>query len=335
MAKEVVVCEVLCFLRNNFDKLPISQLKPVLVNFYKDEDLFTAKELLNKAVLRAVKDTGGEPEVPRLPKRQGDNKGKQTAEDLLKLFSIVDERKLSEALPRFTADDLSKIPFMNADSGSVLTMAKTIESLEHRMRGVEQMLMRLTSQSSGSLTEVVCDKQSGEVPGTDYSTSCLQASASAAPDITDTNKTPDASWSVVVRQKKNKDSKSADSNPMQSSQSTRSGNKVKIVGTRQTDESALKTGVTIVKKAVLHIDNLHSDCTEALLKDYLLAAEIDVLTCYKAQSWLREEERSQVTAYRVCIPAAHRQKMLNPELWSAGVIIRDWKFKRSNNDGRS
>jgi len=38
-----------------------------------------------------------------------------------------------------------------------------------------------------------------------------------------------------IRISLHKDSKSADSNPMQSSQSTRSGNKVKIVGTRQTD----------------------------------------------------------------------------------------------------
>ena len=77
MASEVFVCEVLCFIRNNFDKLTPSQLKPVLVSFYEDEELNNAKELLLKAVQRAIDDVGGDPEMPRLPKRQGVNKRKQ------------------------------------------------------------------------------------------------------------------------------------------------------------------------------------------------------------------------------------------------------------------
>lgn len=53
MSREVVICEVLCFIRNKFDKLPASQLKPILVSFYKDEDLISAKDLLLKEVHRA------------------------------------------------------------------------------------------------------------------------------------------------------------------------------------------------------------------------------------------------------------------------------------------
>jgi len=45
MAREVVICEVLCFMCNNFDKLTASQLKPVLSNFYGDEDLLVQKRI--------------------------------------------------------------------------------------------------------------------------------------------------------------------------------------------------------------------------------------------------------------------------------------------------
>ena len=55
MAREVVICEVLCFMCNNFDKLTASQLKPVLSTFYGDEELFGAKEILIKAVTAADK----------------------------------------------------------------------------------------------------------------------------------------------------------------------------------------------------------------------------------------------------------------------------------------
>jgi hypothetical protein len=99
--------------------------------------------------------------------------------------------------------------------------------------------------------------------------------------------------------------------------------------------AALKPGVHIIKKAVVHIDNLGPDCTEALLQDYLLAADINVLSCYVAKSWLREQERAKVTAFRVCVPLEQRQLILDPQLWSQGVIIRDWLFKKSSNGGHA
>ena len=50
MACPVVICEPLSFLSNNFDKLTISQLKPIVANFYQDEEVIEAKEILLKDV---------------------------------------------------------------------------------------------------------------------------------------------------------------------------------------------------------------------------------------------------------------------------------------------
>ena len=91
-----------------------------------------------------------------------------------------------------------------------------------------------------------------------------------------------------------------------------------------------QSGVPIIQKSVIHIDNLHPDCTQALLMDYLLAADVKVLSCYGSKSWLRENERDQVTAFRVCVPASQRHKVFDPQLWSEGVVIRDWKFKKND-----
>jgi len=105
-----------------------------------------------------------------------------------------------------------------------------------------------------------------------------------------------------------------------------------LVGTARTDEhDKLKSGVLIIKKAVFHTDNLDWNCTQALLTDYLLAADIEVLSCFHAKSWLRDAEKDQVTAFRVCVHAKQRHKLFDPELWSEGVVIRDWRFKK---DGR-
>ena len=73
------------------------------VSFYEDEELVDSKEQLLKAVQRAITDVGGDSEMPRLPRRQGEHKRKQTTDDLMKLFTIIDERNLTAALPYFTA----------------------------------------------------------------------------------------------------------------------------------------------------------------------------------------------------------------------------------------
>ena len=144
MALEVV-SEVLCFLSNNFE-LPASQLKPVIVSFYEDDELCNAKELLLEAVQRAIADVGSDPKMPRLPRRQGEHKHKQTVDDLLKLLMTADERNLKTVLPCYSACNPSRIPSVNAESISVITMAKKIDALEQGMKSVEQLLLTAPSQ---------------------------------------------------------------------------------------------------------------------------------------------------------------------------------------------
>ena len=91
--------------------------------------------------------------------------------------------------------------------------------------------------------------------------------------------------------------------------------KQKIFGTRKENDSTVKSGVKFIRKAVVHIDSLglHPDCTEALLTDYLIAAGVDVISCYSVKSWLRGDEKEQVTAFRVCVLPAAKRYMLFSE----------------------
>jgi len=67
------------------------------------------------------------------------------------MFTIVDERNPGGDLPRFTADDLTKIPFVNTDSINVLAMTKKVDDMEQRMKVIESLLMQ-SSQPS-----MICD----------------------------------------------------------------------------------------------------------------------------------------------------------------------------------
>ena len=63
-----------------------------------------------------------------------------------------------------------------------------------------------------------------------------------------------------------------------------------------------------------------------------MSNDVQVLTCYKAKSWLRVEEWDKVTAYSVCVPLTEREKIFDPQLWSEGVIIRNWCLKNEKRD---
>jgi len=320
MAK-VVINELLCFIRQNFDKLTTSQLKPVVCNFYKEDDICVAKDILLKDIHPLVSsDT-----LPRMPNRQGPGKCKQSVDDVFKLFTIVDEQKLWDSLPRFVAEDLSKVPFLNADSVSTINLSKRMEVMERRMSLLEQTV----GDNSGGASQDLC-------------------SNAITVNSPEEEATIDNEWTTVVRRKKNATKsvqipKSPSTAQIPKSPSTvgtgtrhthsdKPRIRQKVIGTRAENEgTSLKTGIEIVKKSVVHVDNLGPDCNEALLKDYLLAADITVISCFKAKSWLRDNEKDSVTAFRVCIPATQRHMIFKSDLWNRGTIIRDWRFKSQQN----
>ena len=343
----VLVNEALCFLYNKYDNIQHNDLKTVLASFYRDEELVAAKEVLVKAVQQCFRDIGAdEADVPRLPRRHGENKIKQTVEDILKLFTLMDERKLRDALPTFVAGDLTRIPFVSNDGFSMVTMARRLEAMEQRL-----VLMEERSAVSPSLgkrdvaaTEAVDQREPPRRQAAQLPTGGPPSTADS--DVRDLQcgnaDDNDAEWSTVVKNRRHR-------SPRPPAQVTRQQNnvtnqnsqlrqpreqvkKTKVFGTCKSNDISLKSGVDIIQKAVVHIDNLSPDCTEALLNDYLLSNEVQVLTCYKAKSWLRKEEQDQVTAFRVCVPLSEREKIFDPQMWSKGVIIRKWRFKTVKQD---
>ena len=361
MAPEIFINEVLCFVKYNYDRLTTSQLKPILSNFYKDEVLIEAKELLLKSLQGiAIND------IPRMPKRQGDNKGKKTVDDILQLYSIVDEQKLVDILPRFTAEDLSKIPFMNADSVNVVTMAKRLEYMDQRISALEQMAgnaeANMVANAEANETAYVEANTMTPLLDTDSSAVVSVDEAYDSSDLSVLMEVPSNqnvnSWSTAIK-RKTKNLKNTvipgDSNVTASTVFGQSGpdsphrqsipqvkstlsqhgneNKQKIRGLRQGNFTNSSVKPAIVKKAVFHIDNLDSGCNEESLTEFLNTNKIDVLSCFKTKSWLRDAEKNKAIAFRVCVQSTKRQQILDPQLWTAGIIIRDWKFKANKNGG--
>ena len=218
---------------------------------------------------------------------------------------------------------------------STINLSKRLEAMEQRTCFLEQTV------STNVLDVKVSDNSGDQRHDPPVDLSSADMSDNANDDETD-SKLP---YVEVVRKKRQTEKvhKTGHRQPLAStSQPAVSRNQPhqhkksqKVLGNRDDKDTVLKAGVKIIPKSVVHIDNLSPECTEALLKDYLLSANIPVLSCYTSKSWLREGEKDQATAFRVCVPREHRHLLFEPQLWSQGVIIRDWKFKGPQHGGHA
>lgn len=77
------------------------------------------------------------------------------------------------------------------------------------------------------------------------------------------------------------------------------------------------------------MDNLDANCTQELLKVYLLSNDVSVYVM-KPNLGYAIQKKDKVTAFRVCVKAEHRTVVMDANLWSTGIIFRDWKFKGRN-----
>jgi len=248
-------------------------------------------------------------------------------------------------MPRFVAADLKRILFVNVDSMNVAAMARKLESREHRMIAFEQLVISSSGTDKVVLpndqVQLPTDKISLQMPVSSVDTRVTYDGPMHESDTADDEQSHDGgSWVQVAYKNKrrliNTNQAGIHRAPQNVQQSSHQRKKQqKVLGTCVTDESNVKSGVVIKQKAVLHVDHLDPQCTESALTEFLKAGGIDISSCHESKSWLRGTELDQVTAYRVCVPAAHRSLMLDPKLRAEGIIVRDWKLKETKNGRQS
>ena len=83
----------------------------------------------------------------------------------------------------------------------------------------------------------------------------------------------------------------------------------------------VKSGVTLIRKSVYHVDNVHQECTDSAMNDFLTSQNINVISCFTAKSWLRSSDKDHVCAFRVCIAAEDHDKFMRPSLCWCCVVL--------------
>ena len=104
-ARKFVLSNLLCFTANKWHSIASKPLKSLLVDYYSNEDIETAKELFFIEM-----DTLKIGDSIKLPRRRRESTGVNNIDDILTLFSILDERGLLEEIASFVSSSPDAMP---------------------------------------------------------------------------------------------------------------------------------------------------------------------------------------------------------------------------------
>ena len=149
---ELVVNDALCYLLNKFGKSNVKLLKSTLLDFYDVEDISAAKLRLLEDI-RKLNLTIKHPYMPQ--RRDGDLRLAREVDDVLSLFTFLDEQKLISQLPKYVANGPDGMPSQRLYDGDLNVVMSLLRNMEGRFIEMRGAIVALTRdiralQSKGS-----------------------------------------------------------------------------------------------------------------------------------------------------------------------------------------
>jgi len=352
--QNLVLCDVLCFVSSKYDSFPRSVIKDTLIGFYGEEELLLAKQcLINAASDKSVI-------IQQYSRRRiGENKLKSTVDDIMQIWSAVDEHGKLDTLPTFCSANITRIPVIPDEMSDLAYLRKTVAELKMQVDELTAMVTTLISGvihapavpqaktiARDIITGDIHDNQVTEVtagvsvqsPVSNYSAAVKVLPPSARDgDRPSARPSTDAGFTTVVNKKKVK------KRPLN------------LTGNNQ--ESTQLQGVE--KKLVFCVGRLKPDTTVGLVTDFLGCNGVTVHFCYVAvksatnnsDQNIEIEQNSDENSdpdtvndakpqrkhisMRVCVSQSDKSTVFNPDLWPVGVTVRPWIFKQGNRKPRS
>jgi len=143
----LVVCELLHFVVNTMNKHPMSTTKSVICEFYRDDEILSAKQKLISVMPEATK---GSLSSQLMKNRIGTNKVKVSVDDITGIISAIDEVGLWDSLPTFCAANRSRVP-------DIPDEVTDIAAVSYELKQVRQQLECLMSKFMSD-EEPVCSR---------------------------------------------------------------------------------------------------------------------------------------------------------------------------------
>ena len=147
----LILNNVLTFLVHRFGKLSVNQLKSMIVDFYRSEDLIDAK----KQLLHDISYVKAEINLPHIPdRREGEGRAAKVADDLITIFTCLDEKLKLSSLPKYVAEGPDVMPSARLYEGDLLTMMNMFSKLSGKVEETRSALSAIVDELRGVKQQV-------------------------------------------------------------------------------------------------------------------------------------------------------------------------------------
>ena len=118
-ADQIIVNELLTFLSDKINPLPHDMIVKLLVDFYSDDDITSAKNIMFQTAFNGR-------DAPRLIKRKGKDMSLNIIQDILTIFLEMPP----QSVPCYVAKELSRFPPLSVKCFDVSSLVKDMESVK-------------------------------------------------------------------------------------------------------------------------------------------------------------------------------------------------------------
>ena len=138
---ELVLCNLLCYLKSKYGKVGVKPLKSSIMDFYKVEDLALAKRQLINDVERLQL-----AQLPYIPERRvSDVQAARITDDLFTVFACLDELIKLKDLPCYVADSPDSMPSVRLYDGDLAVLMTRLQKIDDRITGHDSVLAAIAS----------------------------------------------------------------------------------------------------------------------------------------------------------------------------------------------
>jgi hypothetical protein len=320
-AETLIICELLCYLQNNFARSTANGLLTAISGFYSMEEITNAKHKLYEVIKRAFTSCD-DLDINNLPRfttrRPGDNKRRLDAGDVVELYTTLDTMVTNNDSPRFVALDLSRIPPFMPDATDFCSLAAGVEFLHGQMADV---LKRLSSYpavpgvnmlASGTVCNEVKLKavQSTSLAGAHAGSNVTHVIGSSTTDQGTRSGAGSYANSIYVQP------------AIRQPQPPRSC-PTRVYGSKKVNSVAVKA---VPRRLMAFVGRLHTDTTVDDLTSFLTESGLRDVRCTKLKTPPGREFKT--AAFCVSCPSVGNEDIFYMDsVWPECAEVRDWYFK--------
>ena len=290
-----VRCELLCYSFNYANKSSVGGLTDCLVQFYKPDEIYKAREMLWNELQQQLNDANVKKPRRTQPPTNAES-ARPFAEDISQGVHAMDP----DAIPvTFYAVDLRRIPPCPPEEINVFSLAARLNALEQKLTSANDSRSKPNwSKTCSSAQEIPEGHILGATPSeTMYSEVAIAAAAS------------DQKWTTVEKKNRRNRRAAAVRKYVKNDDSIRS-----VVGTGADTE--VKACTPTVK---LFVHEVQKPCSADVLKQYFETKKIGQVNVRQIskESWAK-------ASFCVTVDKKNSDDVFSDDFWPKGVKVREW-----------